>query len=201
MKGSASQQFVPIKTIRDGVIFLGNNEYRAILMTNSLNLSLKGEDEQQAILSQFQNFFNSLDFPIQIFCKSRRADINPYIRSLEERLREVDGELMKLQIVEYIAYVKSFTSETNIMNKQFYVVVPYTAAIVSGGIMSFGSNGKKDSNMTEFDNIVQQISERVSVIKSGLSRCGLKVKELGTEETIQLFYELFNPGMESKSLV
>ncbi len=201
MKGSASQQFVPIKTIRDGVIFLGNNEYRSLIMVSSLNLSLKGEEEQEAILSQFQNFFNSLDFPIQIFCKSRRVDITPYIMSLEDRLRNVDNPLLKLQIVEYIAYIKSFTQDTNIMNKQFYVVVPYTSSIASGakGLFSFGSSDKNESSATL--NAAQQISERVSMIRSGLGRCGLKTTELGTEDSIQLFYELFNPGKESKALV
>jgi hypothetical protein len=202
MKGSASQQFVPIKTIRDGIIFLGNNEYRALIMVSSLNLSLKGEEEQEAILSQFQNFFNSLDFPIQIFCKSRRVDITPYIMSLEDRLRNVDNPLLKLQIVEYIAYIKSFTQDTNIMNKQFYVVVPYTSSIASGakGLFSFGSVDKNEANAS-FENATQQIGERVSMIRSGLGRCGLKTTELDTEASIQLFYELFNPGKESKALV
>jgi hypothetical protein len=122
MKGFASQKFVPIKSIREGIVSLDNNEYRAVIMVSSLNLSLKSEDEQSAILSQFQNFFNSLDFPIQIYSKSRRADIEPYLKSLEERIKQVDGELLKLQIVEYIEYIKSFTSESNIMTKQFYVI-------------------------------------------------------------------------------
>jgi hypothetical protein len=202
MKGSPSQQFVPIKTIRDGIIFLGNNEYRALIMVSSLNLSLKGEEEQEAILSQFQNFFNSLDFPIQIFCKSRRVDITPYIMSLEDRLRNVDNPLLKLQIVEYIAYIKSFTQDTNIMNKQFYVVVPYTSSIASGAknLFSFGSVDKNEANLA-FENAAQQIGERVSMIRSGLGRCGLKTTELDTEASIQLFYELFNPGKESKALV
>lgn len=199
MKGFASQKFVPIKSIRDGIVTLDNNEYRAVISVSSLNLSLKGEDEQSAILSQFQNFFNSLDFPIQIYSKSRRADIEPYLKSLEERVQQVDGELLKLQIVEYIEYIKSFTSESNIMNKQFYVIIPYAAASVSGGLMNF--SGNKLSDIDNFYKIKEQISQRVSSVKSGLSRCGLKTKDLDTEELIELYYSILNPGGESKSIM
>lgn len=200
MKGFASQKFVPIKSIRDGIVTLDNNEYRVVIMVSSLNLSLKGEDEQAAILSQFQNFFNSLDFPIQIYSKSRRADIEPYLKSLEERVRQVSGELLKLQIVEYIEYIKSFTSESNIMNKQFYVIIPYNAATISsGGMMSFGSN--KGSDLDNFYKIKEQIMQRVSQVKSGLSRCGLKTTDMDTEALIELYYSILNPGGESRSIM
>lgn len=200
MKGFASQKFVPIKSIRDGIVTLDNNEYRAVIMVSSLNLSLKGEDEQAAILSQFQNFFNSLDFPIQIYSKSRRADIEPYLKSLEERVRQVSGELLKLQIVEYIEYIKSFTSESNIMNKQFYVIIPYNAATISsGGMMSFGGN--KGSDLDNFYKIKEQIMQRVSQVKSGLSRCGLKTTDMDTEALIELYYSILNPGGESRGII
>lgn len=208
MLGAASQKFVPIKTIQDGVIELQNGEYRRVLMTNSLNIALKSEDEQTAIISQFQNFFNSLDFPIQIFVKSRRTDIAPYLQMLTDRQKQVKEELIKLQISEYIEYIRSFNEETNIMTKEFFVVVPYVAAILSSAsnplsMLSFGS--KKDSievqNDKNWQEIQQQLEERVDVVISGLSRCGLRIKALNTEETIELYYEIFNPGIEGKSVV
>jgi hypothetical protein len=200
MKGFASQKFVPIKAIRDGIVTLDNNEYRAVIMVGSLNLSLKGEDEQSAILSQFQNFFNSLDFPIQIYSKSRRADIEPYLKSLEERIGQVSGELLKLQIVEYIEYIKSFTSESNIMTKQFYVIIPYAAATLgSGSLMNF--SGQKNDDLNNFYKIKEQVSQRVSQVKSGLSRCGLKTTDLNTEDLIELYYSILNPGGESRSIM
>ncbi len=201
MKGLASQNFVPIKSIREGIIYLGDNEYRSIVMVSSINLSLKGENEQTAILSQFQNFFNSLDFPIQIYSKSRRTDIDPYLKSLNERLNVVGGELIKLQIVEYIAYIKSFTEENNIMNKQFYIIVPYLApAINSSNLMGFGEK-KDETEIAGFYRIKEQMYERMSVVKSGLSRCGLKTTDMDTESLIQLYYEILNPSASSKTLI
>lgn len=208
MKGEASQKFVPIKTIHDGVVELDDGSYVMILITNSLNLALKSADEQSAIISQFQNFFNSLDFSMQIFVKSRRTNIDGYIASLQERLKVIDGELLKLQTSEYIDYIRNFVAEVNIMEKQFFVIVPYTPAITGsksiGGISSmFG--GANTSNvagsLSNLEKIEQQLEERVSVVISGLSRCGLKLKKLETEEIVELFYGIFNPGAEAKTLI
>ena len=207
MKGDASQKFVPIKTIHDGVVELDDGSYVEILITNSLNLALKSSDEQAAIVSQFQNFFNSLDFSLQIFAKSRRANIDGYLASLQDRVKFIDGELLKLQTIEYIDYIKNFVSEVNIMEKQFFVIVPYTPAITGsksvGSITSMLSSTKSSvgESLSDLGKIKQQLEERVSVVTSGLSRCGLKLKKLETEEVIELFYELFNPGGEAKTLI
>ena len=207
MKGDASQKFVPIKTIHDGVVELDDGSYVEILITNSLNLALKSSDEQAAIVAQFQNFFNSLDFSLQIFAKSRRANIDGYLASLQDRVKFIDGELLKLQTIEYIDYIKNFVSEVNIMEKQFFVIVPYTPAITGsksvGSIASMLSPTKSSvgESLSDLGKIKQQLEERVSVVTSGLSRCGLKLKKLETEEVIELFYELFNPGGEAKTLI
>jgi hypothetical protein len=201
MRGEASQNFVPIKTIRDGILEVEGGEYRAILMTNSLNLSLKSEDEQFAVISQFQNFLNSLDFPIQVFVKSRRMNLEPYLELLKGRIGEVKEELLKLQILEYIEYIKSFSEERNIMTKYFFVVVPYVPAIVNLKDGLFG--GKKDNFQEQaksFKEIERQMDERVSVVTGGLSRCGLKVSRLSTEDSIELFHGLFNPGDAEKAV-
>lgn len=210
MKGDSSQKFVPIKTIHEGVIELDNGSFVEILITNSLNLALKSQDEQTAIISQFQNFFNSLDFSVQIFVKSRRANIDAYIASLEDRVRFIDEELLKLQTVEYINYIRDFVSEVNIMEKQFFVVVPYTPAItgeksLSKGPLDFFSGGSNAQsgiqNQANLLKVKQQLEQRVSVVSSGLSRCGLRLKKLETEEVMDLFYEIFNPGIEAKALM
>ena len=104
----ATQDFVPIKEIRDGVVILKDNSMRAIVLASSLNFALKSSDEQSAIISQFQNFLNSLNFSIQIFVQSRRLDIRPYIALLENRQKEQMGDLLKVQTKEYIEFIKSF---------------------------------------------------------------------------------------------
>ena len=112
-----TQEFVPIQEIRDGIVILKDGSMRAIILASSLNFALKSADEQNAIISQFQNFLNSLDFSIQIFVQSKRLDIRPYIALLEERYKEQVTELMKIQTREYIEFIKTFVDNSNIMTK------------------------------------------------------------------------------------
>ena len=129
----ATQEFVPIKEIRNGVVILKDNSMRAILMASSINFALKSEDLQESIIMQFQNFLNSLDFSVEIFIQSRRLDIRPYLAQLEERYKTQLNELMKVQTREYINFIHEFTDGSNIMTKHFFVVVPYAATLLSQG--------------------------------------------------------------------
>src|SRR5579872_3648018 len=132
-KAQATQEFVPIKEVRDGIVILKDGSLRALLMASSINLALKSQDEQQAVIAQFQNFLNSLEFAVQFFVESRELDIRPYIALLEERLAAELDDLMKIQIREYIAFIKDFTSRANIMSKNFFIVVPYDPSLAARG--------------------------------------------------------------------
>ncbi len=203
LKANPSQKFVPLKEIRDGIATLNDGGLRAVLMTSSINFALKSTENQEAIILQFQNFLNSLDFSLQIVIQSRRLDIRPYIALLNERKKAQTNELMKLQINEYMEFITSFTEATNIMTKSFFVIVPYTPTLQIAP--SIGLFGKKNDNedtkkITPFEEGRSQLEQRMSVVEQGLARCGLRVVRLGTEEATELFYRLFNPGEKEKSL-
>lgn len=202
LKSKTSQDFVPIKEVRDGIVTLKNGDMRAILLSSSLNFALKSEDEQTSILLQFQNFLNSLDFSVQIFIQSRRLDMRPYIAILEERYREQVSELLKIQVKEYINFVKNFTETSNIMSKSFFVVVPYSPMIARTGktIGKFITKDTATDSSIEFEENRAQIEQRMGVVASGLSACGIRVVPLGTEEVIELYYKLFNPGDTEKPM-
>lgn len=204
-----SQDFVPIKEVRDGIIILKDGGLRAVLVASSINLSLKSYDEQQAIISQFQSFLNSLDFPTQIIVQSRRLDIRPYLLMLEERKQAQIEPLIKIQTGEYIDFIKKFTDEVNIMTKTFFVVVPYSSNILNtskDGILDkigLGKNKKSNSeqsDLADFEEKRTQLDQRVGVIMGGLSRFGVRSTQLGTEEVIELFYKTFNPGDISQGI-
>ncbi len=203
---STTQEFVPIREIRDGIIILKDDSMRAIVMASSLNFALKSTDEQNSIIYQFQNFLNALDFSVQIFIQSRKLDIRPYINLLENKYKDQVGELMKIQTREYIEFIKSFVEGSNIMTKSFFVVVPYTPAMLGGkggSIRSFlgSSKSKTATGRTEaFEEQRTQLEQRVGVVEQGLTRCGIRMVELGTEETVELFYKIFNPGDMEKPI-
>ncbi len=197
-----TQDFVPVKEVRDGVIVLKDESLCKVVLVSSINLSLKSYDEQKAILMQFQGFLNGLDFPIQILIQSRRYDIRPYLLLLEGRLKEQEEPLLQTQTREYIEFIRSFNENVNIMRKNFYVVVPYVPPIVGGssGIMGkitslFGGKGSTPVQLLkDFEEQRTQLEQRASVVEQGLGRLGVKTASLGTEELIELLYKTFNPG-------
>jgi len=201
INAKATQEFVPIKEVRDGIVTLKDGGLRAIVLANSINLSLKSDEEQKAIILQFQNFLNTLDFSVQISIQSRRLDIRPYLLLLENRMRVQSEPLLKLQTKEYIEFIKNFTESVSIMTKNFFVVVPYTHVNLKpkSGILKnlFSKKSRKEEelkNQLDFEEKRSQLEQRVSVIQQGLSRCGIKSAQLGTEEVVEVFYKVFNPG-------
>ncbi|MFZ2038893.1 MAG: hypothetical protein WAV11_03065 [Minisyncoccia bacterium] len=201
-----TQDFVPIKEVRDGVLILKDGSMRVVVLVTSLNFSLKSADEQTSVIMQFQNFLNSLDFSAQIFVESKRMDIRPYVGILEERLKVQINDLMKIQIAEYIKFVKEFTEQYKIMTKSFFVVIPYSPTIISNKSSNPFKNlfGNKKETLQEksknFEENRLQLEQRIGVVQQGLARCGLRSIVLGTEELVELFYKLFNPGDTEKPI-
>src|SRR3989339_1557436 len=201
LKAKATQEFIPIKEVRDGVVVLKNGDLRAIVLANSINLSLKSIDEQKATIMEFQNFLNTLDFSVQISVQSRKLDIRPYLLLLEDRIKVQNEPLLKLQTREYIEFIRNFTESVSIMTKSFFVVVPYTHTVLKSdsGILQklFGKKNKDEARIAkqiDFEEKRSQLEERVAVIQQGLSRCGINSAQLGTEEVVEVFYKVFNPG-------
>ncbi|OGI57064.1 hypothetical protein A2640_02055 [Candidatus Nomurabacteria bacterium RIFCSPHIGHO2_01_FULL_36_23] len=204
LNAKATQEFVPIKEVRDGVIVLKDDGLRAIVLANSVNLSLKSSDEQKATILQFQNFLNTLDFSIQISVQSRRLDIRPYLLLLENRVKLQNEPLLKLQTKEYVEFIRNFTDSVSIMTKSFFIIVPYThtvlksdSGVLSGIFKLFSRKNKEEikaASRVDFEEKRSQLEERVSVIQQGLGSCGIKSAQLGTEEVVEVFYKVFNPG-------
>lgn len=201
LNAKATQEFVPIKEVRDGVVVLKDGGLRAIVLANSVNLSLKSDDEQRATIMQFQSFLNTLDFYIQISIESRRLDIRPYLLLLENRMKVQNEPLLKLQTKEYMDFIRNFTETVSIMTKNFFIVIPYTQAsfraetgIFKGLFSKKNTKEMKALEQLDFEEKRSQLEQRVTVIQQGLARCGIKSAQLGTEEVVEAFYKVFNPG-------
>ncbi len=202
-----SQDILKIEEIRDGVMVLKDGSLRAVMMASSLNFSLKSADEQTAVIMQYQNFLNSLDFTVQFFLESRKLNIEPYLDTLKEAEAKQTNELLKIQITEYIEFIRTFVRAANIVSKNFYIVVPFTPALFTTpqeGVKSllgiFGKNSQSASRRTKtlpqdkFDEYKNQLWQRVDSVIQGLVRTGVRAVPLNTEELIELFYSLYNPG-------
>jgi len=189
MAKAPTQQFLEIDEIRDGVLLLKNKSLRAVLMVSSLNFALKSEEEQEAIIYQFQNFLNSLDFPIEILVQSRILNIAGYLDKLKEVEAAQENELLKIQTGEYRKFINEMIAGRQILSKTFFVIIPFTLV----EIPKIG--GKKEVSFDEeqFQRAKAQLQQRADFVALGLRRCGLQCTLLNNLELIELFWALYHP--------
>ncbi|MEK7629965.1 MAG: TraC family protein [Patescibacteria group bacterium] len=201
----ATQKFVDIKEIKNSVVYLKNGGLRQILIVSGVNFDLKSEAEQTIILNSFQNFLNTLDFSVQFFIHSRKVNVNDYLEKIEGRRQSETNELLKIQIEEYINFIRAFVEENAIITKSFFVTVPYETGITNSGAKGifslFNFKTKPAAGAEEKANAeekLEQLSHRVNQVASGLQQIGLRVAVLNDEELIELFYNLYNPQLVEK---
>lgn len=193
---ASTQAFLPIKEIRENTLIMNDNSLRAVIMVSSVNFSLKSTDERNAIIANYQRFLNSLEYPIQILATSKNLNLESYLSKLEGIRQNQANALMKLQTEEYIKFIRELLQVSNIMEKRFYVVVPYYLEVVEAGkgMLPFGGSTKKTGiNINDFESYRVHMAQRVDAIVSGLSEMNLRAVQLGTEGLIELLYTTYNP--------
>ncbi|MBA7642422.1 hypothetical protein ES703_50115 [subsurface metagenome] len=195
MPSTSTQQFLEIDQIREGVVILKNKAMRAVMMVSSLNFALKSDEEQSAIVYQFQNFLNSLDFTCQIIIQSRKLNITGYLDQIKALESKQKSELLREQTKEYHDFIKELVGTGNIMSKSFYIIIPFTLLEAKGISPLSLLKAPKVSALTEeeFQRCKQQLWQRMEFIALGLRRCGLQVMPLTTSELIELFWGLHHP--------
>ena len=201
MAESATQSFLELQDIREGVVMLKDKSIRGILMVSSINFALKSDDEQTAILYAFQSFLNSLDFFCQIVIQSRNINITPYLDSLKNLEEAQTNELLKEQTISYREFIKDMVVGDMVMTKNFYVVVPYNLMEIFGAKavasqFNFLPGAQKDVKPMkdeDFQRCKTQLWQRMEYLAMGLRRCGLEAVPLTTPELIELFWSIHHP--------
>lgn len=202
---AATQQFLDVAEIKEDVIVLKNGSLRAVLAVSSVNYDLKSNEEQEAIINQYQNFLNSLDFPVQILISSRKLNLDDYLEFIERKEKEQPSELLRLQISEYKNFINQLVSVSNIMDKNFYIVVPFSPieAPSKGFFSNLFNMSDPKKNIIEkrenFETYRNQLFQRVDHVIAGLSGTGLRIIPLGTQELIELIYNSYNPNIYNES--
>ncbi len=194
------QKFVEVREIKEGVVILKDNSLKSLCICSSVNFDLLSTDEQEATTARFQEFLNSLDFPLQIIVSSRHFNIDNYLNQIKELEKKQTNELLRIQTGEYINFVQSFVEFANIMNKSFYVIVPFR--IVETKEESFtgkiktvvtAQKGKKAQfEMEKFRQYKTQLDQRTNMVIAGLQALGIKAVPLNDEQLTELFYEFYN---------
>lgn len=175
---------------------MNDKSLRAVVIVSSLNFALKSDTEKNAVLVSYQSFLNSLGFPIQILCNSRSLDLSQYLANVKEMARTQQNPLIKLQTDEYHNFIKKLLEESSIMEKRFFVIIPY----YPGGIEVPGQKklfGQQDKNIApgSFEEHKRQLLSRVEEVIGGISSVGLRCSTLSTEELLELYYSIYNPDV------
>ena len=198
---SASQRFLGVSEIKQDTLIMKDGTLRAVLMVSSINFALKNEDEQNATISAYVSFLNSLDHPLQVVIQSRELYIQPYLQDLQKREREQTNELLRAQIADYRSFVTELVEMGEIMSKNFYAVVPYDP--LSNKQKSFWSRLSEVLNPVvtvklkaeRFTKRKYDLDQRLRQVESGLRSIGLEVVRLDTQSLVELLYSTYNPDI------
>ena len=175
-KTSARQQ-IAIEGVRDGVLILPGNQYRAILEVSSLNFELRSEEEQDAIIDTYESFLNSVGSSLQILVRTREIDMDKYLADLAERLDHEAEEIYRSQLKNYDEFIRSLITTNKILTRHFYIIVPY-----------------KPTDNAEFELIREQLNIKLDIVAKGMMRLGMHTTQLTSLEVLDLFYSFYSPA-------
>jgi hypothetical protein len=208
---NSTQNALEIAEIRDGIVIMNDGSFRAVIMVKSTNFDLMSQAEQEAIEFSYQGFLNSLYFPIQIFIRSQRVDLLPYIQKLDKIKSEHDNMLLAMLMDDYINYIFNLSQQANVMNKNFYVVIPYfplgdvqktltQSKNFFAGIGNLFSPKEKHVTISENDleKAKTELRNRIQSVLAGLMQAGIQGLPLDTQELIELYYDVYNPDTATR---
>lgn len=201
---TTTQKSLLFSELRDGMIIMADGSFRAVVACKSINFDLMSSREREGVEYSYQNFLNSLYFPIQIFVRSQRVDLAPYLERLEAMRRQQDNMLLNVLMDDYLGFVETLADEANIMDKSFFITVPYypegdAGKLVEQGRGFFGKFfGKQTNGVTKIDQAAyekakDEIKNRVNTVMSGLFQIGVHCAQLNTKELGELYYNMYNP--------
>lgn len=208
---NSTQNTLQIAEIRDGIVIMNDGSFRSVVMVKSINFDLMSQQEQESVEYAYQGFLNSLYFPVQIFIRSQKVDMQPYIQKLDKIRSEHDNMLLALLMEDYISYIDQLGQQTNIMDKKFYIVVPYFPHIDAQKALSQSKNflsgfmGLFDTkekhvviNEDDLEKAKTELRNRVQAVLSGLLQCNIQGLPLDTQELIELYYDTYNPDTATR---
>jgi len=209
---NSTQNTLQIAEIRDGIVIMSDGSFRSVVMVKSINFDLMSPQEQEAVEYAYQGFLNSLYFPVQIFIRSQKVDLRPYIEKLDKIRTEHDNMLLALLMEDYIGYIDQLAQQTNIMDKKFYLVIPFfpvsndvTKALAQSKGFFTGLtqlfNTREDHvviNEADLEKAKTELRNRVQAVLGGLMQCNIQGLPLDTQELIELYYDTYNPDTATR---
>jgi len=205
---NSTQNSLLINEIRDGLVIMSDGSFRSVVMLKSINFDLMSLQEQEGVEYAYQGFLNSLAFPIQIFVRSQRIDIEPYIQKLDKIRGEHDNMLLVRLMEDYIDFMVNLSEQTNVMDKKFYIIIPYyptinaQKAVEASKTFLTGIFGHKEAPVTineaDLNAAKTELRNRVQSVLASLQQCNIQGLPLDTQELIELYYDAYNPDTATR---
>ncbi|MEX0622080.1 MAG: hypothetical protein WD187_03810 [Candidatus Woykebacteria bacterium] len=196
---SSTQEHLDIEDVRDDVVLLKNGSATAVLQTTAVNFDLLSETEQDAMIFAFAATLNSLTYPIQILIRTKRMDISNYLLRVQEAGARTHNPNLAVQIEKYENFIKELVSRNQVLDKRFYVAVPYIGIDLSQVTSNITGLFKKRSPNISRGALLERakvnLEPKVDHLIKQFSRIGVKTVRLNTEELVELFYDLYNPDV------
>lgn len=200
----STQTTIQISEIRDQMVIMKDGSFRAVVACESINFDLMSDSEREGVEYAFQNFLNSLNFTTQILIRSQRVDLGPYIDKLIDIRRNNDNMLLGVLMDDYINFIDLLSQEANIMNKTFYIVIPYYSSADAEKLVeqtrNFFKSFQKNKEVpvtridrATYDKAITELNNRVENTIAGLFQTGVQSSRLNTRQLSQLFYNFNNP--------
>ena len=201
---TSTQSTLLISELRDNVVIMKDGSFRAVVACKSINFDLMSDVEREGVEYSYQNFLNSLKFTTQILVRSQRVDIGPYIERLSEIRRNNDNMLLGVLMDDYINFIDILSQEANIMDKSFFVVIPYYTSVDAEKVLQQTKNFFKSFSRTKapevtkidratYEKALAELTNRVDAVMSGLFQIGINSVRLNTRELAELYYNFNNP--------
>lgn len=210
---NSTQSALQISEIRDGIVILSDGTFRAVIMCRSINFDLMSPQERESVEFSYQGFLNSLYFPVQIFIRSQKVDLRPYLERMDKIRTQQSNMLLGLLMEDYIDFLADIAQQTNIMDKKFYLVVKYPdldkdirSALRQStnfftNLAELFSPGKTSRVVVDENTLEKaktELRNRVQAVMQGLDQCGIRSLPLDTEELIELYYDAYNPDTATR---
>lgn len=200
-RGASTQGTLLISELRDGLVIMKDGSFRAVVACQSINFDLMSEVEREGIEYSYQNFLNSLTFTTQILIRSQRIDLSPYLDRLSKLRKNNDNMLLGVLMDDYIQFIDELSQEANIMDKAFFIVIPYysdssTEQAVQKAKGLFGNKEAEAVTKIDrptYDKAITEINNRIEAVVAGLFQIGIHAVRLNTRELAALYYNFNNP--------
>jgi type IV secretory pathway VirB4 component len=213
---NSTQNALLISEVRDGIVIMNDGTFRAVVMCKSINFDLMSPQEREAVEFSYQGFLNSLYFPVQIFVRSQKVDLRPYLERMDKIRTEQENMLLGLLMEDYIAFLADISQQTNIMDKRFYVAIKYpdtdqdvrkaikqsTSFFTGmGELLRPSKPAKVTINEATLETAKTELRNRVQAVMQGLAQAGVQSLPLDTEELIELYYDVYNPDTATRQQI